>query len=106
MLEVDLVDALDLMFDIEIEMPNALVGAGGNAYKARADAIVASVTMEYAALKKGLAEWRLRQLVSKTVPMFMVERFVDELIDSRRLVSVVEAKAPNRILKPGLEIER
>ena len=97
----DLETAMAYLFEVEVDMPKALVNAGGNSYLGQMDAIVKFVEDRYSHSKSPTAEWQLRSLAQKLLPPYMIKIALEELLAAKKIKVVGAGKAPTRKFIPG-----
>ncbi len=99
--------ALAYMQEAEVEMPTALQNAGGNVYKAQEEAVVQYIQAEWLRERRPVAERWVRRRLGQLVPTTIIGSIINELLAQGRIKTITEeAKAPNRLLKPGAETRR
>lgn len=96
----DLAAGFALMFDMEADMHKAVAAAGGNLYRLREVSVANYVRDRFAATKRFVPEWELRQQMGRQLAMYMLEAVIDGLVDSKQL-TVVAGKKPSRMFRPG-----
>lgn len=106
-LEIDTSDldrAMEIMFEAETLMPNAVSGAGGNMYRLKEESVIGFITGRFADTGKTVPEWQVRQRLGRIVPMHILGPILDGLV-ATRAITAMGGKAPNRRFKPSKEGE-
>lgn len=108
----DLEQAWTYLREAEVEMPKALVAAGGNIYKRHEEKVIEFVKRIWEQNKdaeklmdRHVPEAEVRRRLGQTVPTPVIRAIIDELIVQKRLVPVGTAKTPYRMLRPEKEKE-
>jgi len=96
----DIETALHYLLEVEVDMPKALVNAGGNSYLGQMEAIVKFVEDRYFHSKSPTAESQLRSLAQKLLPPYMIRTIFEELIAAEKIKVVGAGKAPVRKFVP------
>ena len=94
----DLDYAMQVLFEAEKTMPDAIVAAGGNTIRSRELVLLKFIRGAHGPEKKGVPEWRVRAVLSRLVEPYMMKTILDEMV-ARRDVKAM-GKEPNRTFIP------
>jgi hypothetical protein len=95
----DVIGAQKILLDAEAQMHNAIQFVGQNKYFPAQEAALAFILREYERTKRPVLEHRIRQLLDREVPAYLVGQIIDGFIAAQRVIA--DGTAPGRKLYPN-----